>query len=368
MPRRIALMIESDGPGGAESVILTLADGLRTAGHQVFPVVLSGGPGWLSGRLQKAGFPLFLPYLRNSLDPIFIWGLVQWIKSQRIDLLHGHEFTMGFLAGVAGGLAGIPHVITMHGGKYFDTARHRRKMLRFSAMRAAHVIGVSEPTCRHLADSLGLPRERIDLVPNGVRAERGERARVRRELGIGDDVRLLVAVGNLYKVKDHQTMIRALAMLDQFDALPPWKAVIAGRGEEEQPLRALIRDFSLDDRVLLLGLRSDIPDLLAAADGWLMSSLSEGLPMALLEAMFASVPVISTSVGGIPTLVRPGESGWLVPPGMPEELGHAIADLLRDASRAQRLGRRGREIAETGFGQEKLIAAHMDLYRSASRR
>jgi starch synthase (maltosyl-transferring) len=256
----------------------------------------------------------------------------------------------------------------MHGGKYFDTTAYRRQMLRFSAKRAAHVVGVSEPTCHHLADSLGLSRERIDLVPNGVRSELGQRARVRQELGIGDDVRLLVAVGNLYKVKDHQTLIRALAMLDQYEDLPPWMAVIAGRGEEESSLRELIRSFALDDRVRLLGLRSDIPDLLASADGWVMSSLSEGLPMALLEAMFASLPVISTSVGGIPTLVRPGQTGWLVPPGTPEELTHAVVALLRDASHAKKLGRRGREIAEAGFGQEKLIAAHLELYRSSSGR
>jgi glycosyltransferase involved in cell wall biosynthesis len=364
---RLALMIESDGPGGAETVILTLADGLRRAGVIVHPVVLAGGPGWLSGQLQAAGFKVFLPKLMTGIDPIFAIRLARWFSEHRINVAHGHEFTMAFYAGVSGKLANIPHVITMHGGRRYASSRKLRTLLRYSAIRAQTVIGVSESTCTDLCESLKLERASLRYVPNGIRFIHGQRQNFRQKLELSSGTRLLIAVGNLYKVKGHSVLIEALRLLNQNYDVPPWQLGIAGRGEEHERLFAQIHEASLAQRIHLLGLRNDIPDLLAAADGWIMPSLSEGLPMALLEAMAAGLPIIASSVGGIPDIIRPNESGWLVPPNDPIRLAEALAEMLLHPERAARFGQHAKTIASHSYGQEQLISKHLEIYRAARR-
>ncbi len=272
---------------------------------------------------------------------------------------------MGFYAGVAGLLTAVPHVITMHGGVTFAAAARRRWALRWSVNRAAATVGVSDSTCQHLADSLRLRRDRVELVPNGVPITPGDRDSARRALGVDPTVRLLLSVGNLYPVKGHATLIEACGLLAQERTLPPWRVVVAGRGDEAAPLQARIHALGLEDRVTLLGLRDDIPDLLAAADGWVMPSLSEGLPMALLEAMLARLPIVSSAVGGIPDVIRDGENGLLVPAADPARLAAALASLLRDPDTATRYGANAFAAANGTFSASTMVSRYLALYERA---
>lgn len=362
---RVALMLESDGPGGAESVFLALATGLRDRGVQVSAAVLANRSGWLSSRLRQAGIPLFTPALDHPVSWQFVQELAAWVRQNDAELIHAHEFTMGFYAGVISLLSGTPHVITMHGGQGYSNAYRRRAALALSARRAAAVVGVSESTCDHIASSLWLPRERVQLVTNGVRSVFGERDSTRSLLQVHPDEHLFLAVGNLYPVKGHRVLLEACGHLRQIQDLPPWRLVVAGRGNQAHVLQSQIAELQLEDRVELLGLRNDIGDLLAAADGWVMPSLSEGLPLALLEAMFCGVPVISTAVGGIPDLIRPGESGWLVEPGNARELAVAMMEQLSDRERGARMAARAKLVAEQGYGQEIMIDRYLGIYRAA---
>lgn len=365
MVEKIALMLESDGPGGAESVLFALATGLRERGVEVHAAVLANRQGWLTGRLREAGINLFTPQLAHPLDWHFVRALVEWSRQHQLDLLHGHEFTMGFYAGVAARISGIPHIITMHGGHGYAKALRRRAALGLSARRAATIVGVSESTCQHMAQSLWVPRDRIQLVPNGTRPIRGDRQRTRAELGLSSNEHLFLAVGNLYLVKGHRVLVDACALLAQRTDLPRWKVAIAGRGHEECRLAAQIGAYGLQSKVSLLGLRDDIGDLLAAADGWVMPSLSEGLPLALIEAMFSEVPIVCTAVGGIPDLIRPEESGWLVEPGNPRALAEAMASLLLNPARGARMASRALLVAEQGYGQAIMVDRYLGIYRAA---
>lgn len=358
-------MIESDGPGGAESMVLALADGLAARGIDVRPAVFAGGEGWLTQRLQAAGHSVYLPKLSRPLDAGVAVHMARWVREQRLSVLHAHEFTMGFYAGVAGALARTPHVLTMHGGTTFATAMRRRVALGLSARRATAVVGVSESTCEHLATSLNMAASRVELVPNGVRHRPGDRDATRAALGLGRADQLLLAVGNLYEVKGHSTLVAAAAQVVHREGLPPWRIAIAGRGDQERSLREHITAAGLDGHVQLLGLRSDIPDLLAAADGWVMPSLNEGLPLALLEAMLAGLPVVASAVGGIPTLVRPGETGVLVPTGNAEALADALETLLRQPHRAQALAHEGRRLVNEQYSFDAMIDRYLSIYRRA---
>lgn len=137
----VALMIESDGPGGAESTVLSLANGLAGRGIEVRTAVFGGGEGWLTERLQAAGHTVFSPVLSGPVDPMAVWRMARWARRQQLSVMHAHEFTMGFYAGMAGALSRVPHVITMHGGTSFATAARRRVALGLSARRATAVVG-----------------------------------------------------------------------------------------------------------------------------------------------------------------------------------------------------------------------------------
>jgi glycosyltransferase involved in cell wall biosynthesis len=185
------------------------------------------------------------------------------------------------------------------------------------------------------------------------------RAEARSALGLPADGALLVAVGNLYPVKDHATLLRAAARLDGA------RVAIAGRGGEEANLRRLAEELGLAPRLHLLGVRDDVERVLAAADVFVQCSRSEGLPLSLLEAMAASRPVVVTRVGGMPDAVLDGEAGCVVPPGDPAALAAAIAQLLADRDRAAALGRAARARAEAEFSVEAMLERYRALYARA---
>jgi glycosyltransferase involved in cell wall biosynthesis len=213
-----------------------------------------------------------------------------------------------------------------------------------------------------------VPRDRIAVVQNGIRIpERlavpvrdAWRAEIRADLGLASAERLIVCVGNLYPVKDHATLLRACATLAEVHV------AIAGRGEEEAALRALAAELGMASRVHLLGLRDDIPRLLAAADLFVHPSRSEELPLAVLEAMAAAKAVVATRVGGVPDAVVSGETGLLVGPGEPKPLADAIETLLRDPSLAERLGQAARCRVEALFDHERMVDRYLEIYESLS--
>lgn len=364
---RIGQLIESDGPGGAESVMLELCSELRQRGHDIHPSVFGGGEGWLSGRLKARGFEPFLPSIsgRVPLDLRLIWEMHRWVKRSRLQVLHAHDFTMSVYAAIVGHLASVPYVISMHGGTYFATAAKRKAALRWAARGAAAFVGVSEATREHLATALDLSLEQVRCVPNGVPVPLGDRDRARQALGIAENERLLLAVGNLYPVKGHLTLIDAAGNLSKCDGLPPWRIAIAGRGELESSLRERISELGLEARIHLLGLRSDIGDLLAAADLWVMPSLSEGLPMALLEAMFAGLPIVASNVGGIPGVIRDSFNGMLVPPKDATALAERLHALLRGPDAARRLGEEARVAAQAEYSVQRMGQRYCELYSAA---
>jgi glycosyltransferase involved in cell wall biosynthesis len=360
----IALMLESDGPGGAERMLLHLADELRRRGHAVVPVGPAAGCGWLAAEFRERGFLPECFHLRRPLDPHCLVGLVRLLRRRGVDVVHSHEFTMGFYGAGAARVLRVPHVVTMHGGTDFAQKFRRRAAIRWAFRNSRHAVAVSEPTRERLAEALGIPAGSMTVVPNGIRFEAGERWRIRSELGLADDELLVTAVGNLYPVKGHIVLLRALATL-RGEGQPRWRLAIAGRGGEEDALRRFAAENGIADRLHLLGYRADIPDLLAAADVYSMPSRSEGLPLALIEAMFAARPVVASAVGGIPDVVTSGEHGLLVPPDDVPRLAGALATLLGSPAERRDLAAAARRRAEQDFGVERMAERYERLYGTA---
>jgi len=170
----------------------------------------------------------------------------------------------------------------------------------------------------------------------------------------------MVAVGNLYPVKGHRFLIKALAELPRDGH---WKLAIAGRGQEEQDLRAMISGFGLSGRVQLLGLRQDIANVLAAGDLFVMPSLSEGLPLAVLEAMAAGLPVVASAVGGIPDVTGTGRGGITVPAGSVEPLQEALEYLVAHREERIALGKEAHHAwKRSPFTAETMADAYEKLF------
>jgi glycosyltransferase involved in cell wall biosynthesis len=358
-PLTVAILLESDGPGGAEGVVFQMAEGLRELGHHVYPFGPADGAGWLSGKLRAAGFEPQTFAVRRTFDFSCLWQLWQAFGRLGIDVVHSHEFTMAIYGAGAARLRGLPHVITMHGGRYFATHPRRSFALRAAGRGSRAMTAVSEATARDLEDSLSLGRGTVLVVPNGIRFPEGDRAVGRNKLGVAADVPLLVAVGNLYPVKGHSVLLEALVGLPKEMR---WRLAIAGRGAERESLERYAIEQGIHERVMFLGIRDDIPDLLAASDVFVMPSLSVGMPLALIEAMMARKPIIASEVGGIPEMVSRDVSALLCPPGDPSALMAQLHALLTDPALREQLGSAAAQRAAEVYSREVMTRNYEALY------
>lgn len=364
---RIAMMLESDGPGGAEMMVFRLSQELRERGHTVVPVGPAKGIGWLGDLFRGAGVSPEVFRLRRPIDPHCVSGLVQLFRQHRIDAVHSHEFTMAVYGAASSRLLKLPQVITMHGGFKVCKALRRRVALRWAMRNSEHTVMVSRATQRQFATDLGLEESRFTVVPNGVPVDAGDATNARLEFGIGENECVLVAVGTLERHKGHQVLLDAMASLVRGGLSTPWRLIIAGGrgGDQQESLLHFVRVEGLENRVHIVTNRSDVTDLLALADVFVMPSLWEGLPMALLEAMVAGKAIIASATAGIPEAIVDGREGFLVPPGDAAPLAERIRILLTDPQRRASLGAAASVRARREFTVRVMADRYEALYRQA---
>jgi glycosyltransferase involved in cell wall biosynthesis len=362
-PLRIAMGIETLGLGGAEMVVFQLSEELRRRGHSIIAIGPDDRDGWLKQTFLKAGIHFEGYRLRSPID----WGCAEHfaeiLRAHRIDVLHDHEFVASVYGAAGARLAGVPHVLTMHGNQQMTQKFQRRVALRWAIRHSAHTVAVSGDTRTHLVQSLGVREDEIEIIRNGIPDRPGDGRSVRRELGLDEDDLLVLAVGSLMQRKGHRILLEAMTIVSRTAGLPRWKVAIAGEGVERPALESYIAEHGLADRAVLLGNRGDVPDLQAAADVFTMPSLWEGLPLAVLEAMFASNPVVATTASGIPEAITDGEHGLLVPGGDAPTLAHAIVRLLGDRALREQLGARARAEAQRRFSIRAMADAYERCYR-----
>ena len=365
---RIAMMLDSDGPGGAEMMVFRLSEEMRARGHTVVPVLPRNGVGWLGDLFRTAGFSPETFWLKRPIDPTAVGRLMRLFRENAIDVVHSHEFTMAVYGAAAARVLAIPHALTLHGGLTVTQALRRRIALRWAIGRSAHAIAVSNATGRHFEEELGLRPRTFRVVHNGVPLTAGNADCVRREFGCADGEMIILAVGNLEKNKNHRMLLEALVRLEQNGITTPWKVIIAaGRGgEAHSHLLEYIRSQNLEARVHVATGRNDVADLQSLADVFVMPSLREGLPMALLEAMVAGKAIVASATGGIPEAIADGREGILVPPGNLDALARGLSSLLTDPRRRHALGVAARERARNEFTVQTMADRYQGLYSAMS--
>jgi glycosyltransferase involved in cell wall biosynthesis len=291
-----------------------------------------------------------------------LWRLRNYLREARQDVVHAHNLSAFFFAAPAARLAGtIPVVLTKHGPGVPGSGLAER--VSHSFIRSATVVAVSREAADVMREWSGGP---VHEIPNGISLEPfrdlPSRDVARAQLGLPADSWVVGIVARLSICKNHLLLLGAFARL--LGEFPNARLLIVGDGPKQTEVTARVQELSLEKWVVLMGDRRDIPQILAAMDVFCLPSNMEGMPMTVLEAMAASLPVVSTTVGAIPIVVENGRTGLLIPPDESEALIEALMTLACDPERAREMGRLGHARLLKHFSLEQTLAAYEELYRS----
>ncbi len=356
---RVAHVITRLIVGGAQENTLASVIGHRRNG--TFDADLVVGPtfgpeGTLIPDAERAGIrAISVPSLRREvnpvLDPIATWRLASVFRRGRYDIVHTHSSKAGIVGRVAAHLAGVPIVVhTVHGWGFHDRqpaiVRGAYVTLERRTARLADALVTVTPRDAEKGLALGIGRpEQYTTIRSGIDVARFQtpsrsRDAVRAELGIAPEQ---IVVGSVMRLSPQKAPLDFVAAIDAVCRnRPDVIGVIVGDGPLRARVEADLATRALGDRVRLLGLRHDVPDLLATFDVFVLSSRWEGLPRVLPQAMAAGLPIVATEVDGSGEAIVPGENGFLVPPAEPGALARHVLELVDDPASRARLGADGR--------------------------
>lgn len=355
--RRILQVIETGGPGGAETVFARLSSGLVEQGHAVRGVIRDGS--WLPGELKRRGLPFSFFPQGGSFNVAAVRELRALIRAHAIDVVHAHLFDGAVYASMAARSLGVPCVVTLHG--QVDVARRNWRMaLKHRVFTACvdRVALVSDALRRDLSGELGVSAARQVVVHNGVPVPPAL-----TQGSANEDVKRVLAIGNIRAPKNYPLLLEALVGVRE--QLPRVELHIAGepdRGGLQQQLEQQVRQLRLEDVVTFHGFVADPSALLNMADVFVLASSKEGFSLATIEAMLHGVPVVCTRSGGPEEIVRDGDTGVLVPVNDASALRDALLGVLRDPEGGRAMAERGRADAAARFSLAHMVARYEALY------
>ena len=327
------------------------------------PIVCLYWPGWLKDKCSEQDLETHVLHIGGMFDWRWIWNFRRLVKEKDVALIHAHEFTANTYGTLVARMVGIPLIATVHGKNYYVDQVKRRVAYRMVS-RYACMVAVSEDLKRFIVENVGVAPERIHVVYNGVnpgsRMSLDERDSLKAKLGLSNWDHIVGMVGSLYPVKAHSYLLKAIPRV--LSVCPRTRFLLIGRGELESSLKREAKELGIEEQVQFLGFRSDVPSLLSVMDIFVLPSLSEGLSVALLEAMAAGIPTIATRVGGNPELVVDQKTGFLIPPRDSEALASKLLLLLQDKARSRTLGENGRKRVEDQFSFEAMVRNYEQLY------
>jgi len=371
---RVLALLESNKVTGPAKNLLQFAQMARkTGGMRVDAEIVvfwrPRNPSDFVDAAAAAGVTVHRIAERGRLDRAVIPGLRELLARRRPDVLQSHTPKSHFLVRFAGLCRQYPWVAFHHGYTYTDWLNRAYNQLdRWSLHAANRVVTMNGQFQDELARR-GIARDRIAVVHNAIDPAWASAARqpeaaaaLRAHLGIGAGEKVLLIAARLSKEKDHATLLRALAGLrDQYGLKP--RLVVLGDGAERPRIEADIDALNLREQVILPGWQPSEP-YYGIAHAAVLSSVTEGSPNAVLEAIGAGVPLVATAVGGIPEIVRDADSALLVPPGDAARMADALHTVLSSADVASRLARRGRQIALDQYSPEARVSAICEVYRA----
>jgi glycosyltransferase involved in cell wall biosynthesis len=367
---RILHVVDSLERGGLERVVCDLSLEQVRRGHDVtvYCLLTSGS---LAPGLQAEGVPVICGHKRSGPDLEVVRELRGLMRSPGPGLIHSHSMMPNYYACAARLLArmSITVINTRHDMGSTRPGDLRERLYRLSVPLTRLAVMVSRGVMQHFVGSGTVPKRKARLVLNGIatdcaqRTDSVRRAAARRTLDVDDDDFLIGCVGRLVELKNHSAAIRATARLAKHSTRP--RLVLLGSGPLRGRLESFARELGVDDRIRLLGERSDARELLPGLDAFLMPSLTEGHSIALLEAAAAGVPIVATDVGGNPEIICHEHTGLLVPPDDEISMCKALQRLDCDRSLAASLGANARAWALEHVSVPAMADAYETVYAEA---
>lgn len=362
--------------GGNLATVLALCERLPARGLDVALAAPSGQP--YVTRFKDAGVPTFEAEVKGKYDVRSYRRYSELVKREGFDVVHTHTRRADFVAALGGRLAGAATVSTQHGQINLDrhTLREKRDLAaRFYCFCLRNFfdkhVGVSAEIADELRSRCRVPAAKVTHIPNGLEAAPfveagGERLAFRHKIGARRWTVVATVVASLDS-KGHGDLLAAVAELvaDGVDLI----LLIAGEGHWGRPvIGKAAAELGIADRVHLLGFRDDVPRVLAGSDVFVLPTPSEGLSIAIMEAMAAALPVVATAVGGNAELVEPGRTGYLVPAGDVAALAEALRVLARDPVKRRAMGRAARSRVTLDFTADKMADRYAGLYEELLRK
>jgi glycosyltransferase involved in cell wall biosynthesis len=361
---RVVYLVHSLSVGGAEDLLLNLVRHLPSRFEPMVCCINSAGP--IGEEVRGTGTPISVLALTPGWRrPWHLAGLRRYLRDVKPAIVHTFLLTASLYGRLAAMLERVPIVIGTEVNIYERKRPHHVLAERLLMNGTDRVIVSARSVRDFYVRQLNADPSKVDVIYNAVDwailasgETPGARERVRAELGLEPGARVAGVSARLTEQKGHRFLFDALAS----PALADVRLVIMGDGPLRGELQALAQQLGIASRVIFLGVRRDVGDLLAALDVFVMPSLWEGLPLALILAMGAGLPVVATAVAGVPELVTDGETGWLVPPGEPVALSRTLADVLADRERAKSVGAAAKQWVRPRFGVDEYVAAVVALY------
>ena len=372
---RILWLTKGLGRGGAEQLLGLMAAHIDRARFQIEIAYLLAWKDALVPEFEDRGIETHCLDMHHGVDVSWVVRLRSLVRRGKFDLIHTHSPYPAVAARIATGDKAIPLIHTEHNvWPQYRWATYVGNAVTYH--RNAVVLAVSRQVAESVKPPWWMPWvtvPSVEVMHHGIddsRICRGSdaRARARRTLGLREDEFVVGTVGNLRPQKDHHSLLAAFRMLPDPGSGPPTRLVIVGAGPLEGQLRRQAIHCGLEQRVLFTGSRDDVPEILPAFDVFVLSSVYEGLSIALIEAMAAGLPSVATRVGGTPEALTDGLNGLLIPPRDPGAITAAIGRLLQDEPLRRRLGHEAARSAQRftiGTAVRRLEELYGDVLRPA---
>lgn len=349
------------GWGGQEHRVLDELNGFRSRGHVAW--LMAPRESCIAARAVGNGVPT---WALSGGKLRFGWTLIQtaaWLRAHRVQIVNTHSSRDGWLVGLAARWARVPLLIR---SRHIDVSYPNRRISRHAFTTLAdHVITTSDRITRHLQDCFGLSAGRITTVPTGVDLQRfqPEGARETWEMGRAN-ASTIGMVSVLRSWKGHATFLEAMALLiSQSGENACLRGVIVGDGPLKANIAKMIHDLGLTGKVFMVGHREGIPEILRSLDLLVIPSTAhEGVPQIGLQALASRTPVIGSDVGGIPEIIRPGETGRLFPAGDATALARGIEESIAQSEKTNAMTERGLRLVERLYSRERMFDRLQAIY------
>jgi glycosyltransferase involved in cell wall biosynthesis len=352
--------------GGAENVLLQTVRSQKAAGHDVSVCSLRpDGP--MAPAIREVCL-LLNAGMGHALTPLVLWRLARLMRRGRYDVAHGSLFQANLATRLAARLAGIPVNITSMHTHYSRFRWYHFLADRWTARWTDCITGVSDAVCRFAVEQEGLPAAKVRTLRNGLDLSRfpaitdypARRDAMRAALGYAPADVVINMTARLHEKKGHTYLFQAAEHLRV--RYPQVRVLVVGDGPQRAVLEAECRERGLAETVTFLGMRKDVADLLAASDLFVLPSLLEGLPGAVLEAMVMRCPVVATRVGGTEEIIEDGVHGLLIPPANVGALAGALERLITDAPLRESVIEAGYKHVLADFSLERMMQETEALY------